>query len=641
MKQIDPTPVTNGAESARANSRSWIGFAIRFGISSLLLIAVVRSIDLAPIEESLGAIRWEWVGLAVLTLVFQFPVACLRWALILRPAGYRVPVQSLQRYVWIGQLVNQVLPTFIGGDAVRAWYVIGHGVPAGSSIGSVVWDRIFGAVGVALMFVLLAPALTSGPDWSASLTSLFVIAGFLPVGAFVLLFAHRLPLERIVPHAPHALVALARVGQGLLHRPRAVPGIIVLAVCGNLLAVLAFYLLAQAFSIPLDALTALLVVPPVLLATMLPISIAGWGVREGVLLALLSGAGLTTAQVFALSVAFGLAFVVAAIPGAIIWVFTPKPGVPIKSVVGAAYSMPEAAMSTNNAVQRQVVSSASPPYGHGRGRIFLLLPMLNEADNVRNLLARIRDCLKGRDYTVCVVDDGSKDGTREVLEADLKAGFKDLKLIYRTKTWHGSQRGGALYAALLAGLEDRSVSVFIEMDGDLSHRPEELPMGLSLIERGVADIAIASKYAAGGKISDRPLARRLVSRICNYAVRGLITHRVADYSNGYRFYGRDAAEVLAFTKMRYASPIYLTEAMAIWLDRRLLIREFPSHYVGRNEGISKLRVLDLVKASLAIFEIAWRYHFSGFAVRADFAPPKADVECLDQDRRPRAHGSSS
>lgn len=52
--------------------------------------------------------------------------------------------------------------------------------------------------------------------------------------------------------------------------------------------------------------------------------------------------------------------------------------------------------------------------------------------------------------------------------------------------------------------------------------------------------------------------------------------------------------------------------MAIWISRGLRIREFPTHYVGQNEGLSKLRLIDLVKASIAIFEVAYRLHVTGF-----------------------------
>jgi dolichol-phosphate mannosyltransferase len=149
------------------------------------------------------------------------------------------------------------------------------------------------------------------------------------------------------------------------------------------------------------------------------------------------------------------------------------------------------------------------------------------------------------------------------------------------------------------------------MDGDLSHRPEELPTGLDAIAQG-ADIAVASKYLPGSRVIRRPLARRLVSLTCNYAVRTLLTRRLTDYSNGFRFYTRRAAQAIATSHIRYGSPIYLTEVMAIWLHDGFRVSEFASIYVGRGEGVSKLRPLDLVKAAVGACEISWRFHTGRF-----------------------------
>ena len=63
---------------------------------------------------------------------------------------------------------------------------------------------------------------------------------------------------------------------------------------------------------------------------------------------------------------------------------------------------------------------------------------------------------------------------------------------------------------------------------------------------------------------------------------------------------------------RYGSPIYLSEILALWMRSGLRVGEFKTVYVGRNEGVSKLRVADLIKAGIAVFEIATRYHFLGF-----------------------------
>jgi len=242
-------------------------------------------------------------------------------------------------------------------------------------------------------------------------------------------------------------------------------------------------------------------------------------------------------------------------------------------------------------------------------KIIIVLPVLNEIENIRPLLDGIRQHLGDRDYTICLVDDGSRDGTPEFIRDAMTRPGHRLHLIERRKTHHGSQRGSALFAAMRWGLCEGGGSIFVEMDGDLSHRPEELASGLALIEKGSADVVIASKYLPGSKVTNRPIGRRLVSIICNLSVRATISPRVTDYSNGYRFYTRDAAALVGQAKIRYGSPIYLTEVMAIWISHGMRIAEFPTHYVGRNEGLSKLRVIDLVKASIGVVEIAYRLHF--------------------------------
>ncbi|HEY2844665.1 MAG TPA: glycosyltransferase [Bryobacteraceae bacterium] len=244
--------------------------------------------------------------------------------------------------------------------------------------------------------------------------------------------------------------------------------------------------------------------------------------------------------------------------------------------------------------------------------VLILLPVLNERQNIEELLDRIGQSLAGIPYTVCIVDDGSKDGTAEYLEKRLLQPGHHLHLIRRIKTIRGSQRGSALRVAMLWGLAATRHDIFVEIDGDLSHQPEELPDGIVMLRQRECDIAIASKYVAGSRVTNRPWGRLLVSRICGFAVRTVIAFRVRDYSNGYRFYTRSAAELAARHDIRYASPIYLTEVLALWLRCGLRVGEFRTTYVGRNEGISKLRFGDLAKAAVAIFEVSLRYHFTGF-----------------------------
>jgi dolichol-phosphate mannosyltransferase len=244
--------------------------------------------------------------------------------------------------------------------------------------------------------------------------------------------------------------------------------------------------------------------------------------------------------------------------------------------------------------------------------VFILLPVLNEIANIGPLLDQIETALKGIRFTVGILDDGSTDGTIEYVQERMERPGQSLHLIRRKKTLRASQRGGALRTLMLWGLEHTAHEIFIEMDGDLSHRPEELRDGIRMLTEGRYDIAIASKYVPGSAVVNRPWGRLLVSKLCSYAVRSLLSAKVRDYSNGYRFYTRAAARLAANHAYRYGSPIYLSEILALWLRSGLRVGEFKTVYVGRNEGVSKLRIADLVKAGIAIFEIAGRYHFGGF-----------------------------
>jgi len=248
--------------------------------------------------------------------------------------------------------------------------------------------------------------------------------------------------------------------------------------------------------------------------------------------------------------------------------------------------------------------------------VYVILPTLNEAQNIGPMLDGIRNALGDSPHTVCVIDDGSTDGTVEKIQADRVAHDWRVHIIQRQKKGRGSQRGGALRVGLEWGLDFTEHAIFVEMDGDLSHRPEELWQGINLLVKDGYNVAIASKYVPGSAVTNRPLQRRLVSRISSIAVGLVINRRIRDYSNGYRFYDRAAAELLRSHRYKYGSPIYLTEALAMWLRGGLRIIEFPSLYIGRNEGLSKLRLIDLIKAGIAVFEIGFRYHLTGFGESA-------------------------
>jgi dolichol-phosphate mannosyltransferase len=242
--------------------------------------------------------------------------------------------------------------------------------------------------------------------------------------------------------------------------------------------------------------------------------------------------------------------------------------------------------------------------------IWIVVPTLNEVSNIRSLLERIHDSMKGLGYAVCVVDDGSSDGTLNVIRDFIRAEkAENISIIQRAKTHFGSQRGVAVWTGLQYGFQHSDCQIFVEIDADLSHRPEELRVGVEAILNSGYNVAIASKYLVGSSVVNRPLGRRLLSRVANTTVRTLMSKSVRDYSNGYRFYDRECVGMICAHRLRYGSPIYLTEVLALLMAHRMRIYEFPSTYVGRGEGLSKLRIIDLMKAGIAVLDIAMRFHF--------------------------------
>lgn len=237
----------------------------------------------------------------------------------------------------------------------------------------------------------------------------------------------------------------------------------------------------------------------------------------------------------------------------------------------------------------------------------LSMPVLNERHNLNLILPNIAKILAGANYTLCIVDDGSTDGTLELLR-DLMAADKRIHLITRIKKLYGCQRGAASRAALEWLVANTAHAVFVDIDADGANNPEELLNGATYISTLGHDVAIASKYVYGSKVIGRTLSRKFVSRFYSTLARFLFNARIRDYSNSYRFYSRNAAELWLKFKPSYTSPVYLLEMLVTWIANDLDIIEIPTQYVERDAAKSKVKFVDLIKGFLGALDISLKYH---------------------------------
>ena len=132
--------------------------------------------------------------------------------------------------------------------------------------------------------------------------------------------------------------------------------------------------------------------------------------------------------------------------------------------------------------------------GGSKQGVWIVVPTLNEAKNILHLLNGIYSEMVGVPFYVCLVDDGSRDGTLDQVRFFTQSRRIDnIHIIRREKTYRGSQRGAAVLAGLRYGLQHSNCRVFVEIDADLSHSPRELRTGIHAIGALGFDIAIASK----------------------------------------------------------------------------------------------------------------------------------------------------
>lgn len=250
----------------------------------------------------------------------------------------------------------------------------------------------------------------------------------------------------------------------------------------------------------------------------------------------------------------------------------------------------------------EAVSAGDGAEGYpGVGRVLVVIPTYNEADNVRSITERVRAAVPQAD--VLIADDNSPDGTGALAD-ELAAADRQVFVLHRP----GKQGLGAAYVAGFGWAEERGYDAVVEMDADGSHAPEQLPRLLDAA-RG-ADVVIGSRWVAGGEVLNWPRHRWLVSQCGNLYTRLALGMPVRDATGGYRVY-----RIAVLDKIDYASVSsqgYSFQVELTWRAYRegFRIVEVPITFAEREQGASKMN------ASI-VREALWRVTVWGVRARRD------------------------
>jgi dolichol-phosphate mannosyltransferase len=214
------------------------------------------------------------------------------------------------------------------------------------------------------------------------------------------------------------------------------------------------------------------------------------------------------------------------------------------------------------------------------------LPTYNEAENIELVI----DGLFAADEKlhVLVVDDGSPDGTGDIVERRAAADPR-IGLIRRPGRLG---LGTAYLAAFKQGLADDH-SHFLTMDSDLSHAPESVPALITAVDAG-ADLAIGSRYTPGGSIVGWRFHRRLLSLGANSFARLWLGIRARDCTSGFRCYRRSAVEHLVKAPVRARGYSTLVELLVRCQRAGFKVAEVPIRFVDRVHGKSKMSSREMI-----------------------------------------------
>jgi uncharacterized membrane protein YbhN (UPF0104 family) len=291
---------------------------VRILVSAGLLAIVAASIDWSSVSEALEDAGWGWLALATLLAFLSSIAAALRWNVLLHAAGLRTGAYEAIRAYVIGAFSNNFLPTAYGGDAVRGFLVGRSGRPLVRALTSVVADRV-SALACLLALAWIAAALKGGEvpgDVLALLAAATALA--LLAAAAVLVAIRREGLGRFLPAAVRPWAGEAASVLRAYDRDRSLQlEVLLLGFIYQAMIISAFWLIAVSLDLGLDPAELTLVVPPILLVAALPISIAGFGVREGGFVVLLGEFGVSAADATLLSLLSVVALAIASAPGGI------------------------------------------------------------------------------------------------------------------------------------------------------------------------------------------------------------------------------------------------------------------------------------------------------------------------------------
>ena len=229
-------------------------------------------------------------------------------------------------------------------------------------------------------------------------------------------------------------------------------------------------------------------------------------------------------------------------------------------------------------------------------KTLVIVPTFNELESAPPLISRVCELIP--DVHILVVDDGSPDGTADIVENMAEGELAGRIFVLRRKEKSGL---GAAYLAGFAWGIERGYETLIEMDADGSHRPEDL-VGLIKVSRAnpSLDLIIGSRWVKGGAVRNWAKSRELLSRAANKYAKLMLHVGVNDVTAGFRVYKTSIIERIDFSTVLSQGYCFQIEMTRKVLSLNGKIKEVPITFIEREFGVSKMNTKIVIEAMVRV-----------------------------------------
>ena len=296
-----------------------IAVLLKVIVSLGLITFLINQVDFKGIVNILKNVDITMIIYAMILLTIQVFIATTRWQFVLKCQKIMLDYKNTLQILWSGLFFNQAMPSSVGGDVIRGYYLKKQGMTLGRATLGVLMDRLFGMVGLVLLVLASLPLSFELINNPIARIGVLLIASGISFTLLLVFFTDKLPGNFSHFRVIKGFYLLSQDGRHCISKNYNGLIIIIISILIHLISVVTVMTMAIGLGINVEWSGFLLIIPLVTLMMVVPISIAGWGVREGVMVVGFGYLGVAPEAALALSILYGLLMLVVALPGGVVW----------------------------------------------------------------------------------------------------------------------------------------------------------------------------------------------------------------------------------------------------------------------------------------------------------------------------------